>query len=120
MFLINTEQREHLKLLRENSPDSKCNFSYFPNNNFNVSLFFLVAIEICKLTLDYLSNGANTNRYQTIASKCFRFDSIRSSSKITNFSSNRQNKHDMPNASRHHKCANYASIECHQNKCKNF
>lgn len=39
-----------------------------------------VAIDICKLTLDYMSNGSNTNKFQTIASKymknyhftCFR------------------------------------------------
>ncbi|XP_055301978.1 COMM domain-containing protein 2 [Sitodiplosis mosellana] len=50
MYLINTEQREHLKLLRENSPD--------------------VAIEICKLTLDYMNNGLNnSNRFQAIATK---------------------------------------------------
>ncbi|XP_031638302.1 COMM domain-containing protein 2 [Contarinia nasturtii] len=49
MYLINTEQREHLKLLRENSPE--------------------VAIEICKVTLDYMNNGSNTNKFQAIATK---------------------------------------------------
>lgn len=31
--------------------------------------FISVAIEICKLTLDYMQNGNNSNRFQTVASK---------------------------------------------------
>lgn len=88
MYLLNSEQREHLKLVRENTPEGFYLFHLFnvcknvvtnrPSfMKFVFLLSFAVAIEICKLALDYLNNGTNQNRLQTIASNYLSSFSLR-------------------------------------------
>lgn len=72
MSLINADQREHLKLLREHAPEgmrisSECAEDLI--NTIGTMFFIPVSIEICKLALDYLSNGSNVKKYQQTASK---------------------------------------------------